>query len=104
MFSKELTSEEGKEWAKALSSLPIQALRSAFERWNRENIYFPKLKQILDLVAEYKASNITDFHPCNACENGWVVIESDAPQYKSGKARSVKRCQCWWDWRNGVTA
>lgn len=58
LFSKELTTEETDFWAKLLKPVPVAAVRYAFDNWNRNARFFPKPKDILELVEAFNLSKI----------------------------------------------
>ena len=99
-FSKELDDLEAKDWANFLSAMPIGLLRQAFEKWNRSNEYFPKIKHISDLVSQFKVKSTTKFQSCGDCQDGWVKIYNGKTEagHDIDKFGAMVRCQCWSRW------
>lgn len=54
MFSRKLEKAEVTIWGDFLHNLDPQAVQYAFDNWNRNGRYFPKPKDILELVDVYK--------------------------------------------------
>jgi hypothetical protein len=63
LFSKELTEPEFQFWTTVLDEHSVAALRYAFENWNRNGRYFPKPKDIIELMDAYKMSKAQYGHP-----------------------------------------
>lgn len=54
LFSRSLEPEEWGAWRAFLGELNPDAVTYAFDNWNRNGRFFPKPKDILDLVATHK--------------------------------------------------
>ena len=113
LFSKDLSDEESSFWAKMLEAIPLHLLRQAFENWQRNGRFFPKPKEILDLIESYKVTNQLKFKSCGKCDDdGWKVvtegvkwrnIKGELVPMKPGN-KAVTRCECWIAWRQGQAA
>lgn len=59
-----------------LDPVPVKYLRDAFDNWNRNGRYFPKPKDIADLVEVYKISAKGRHKACgqNGCMEGWIRV------------------------------
>jgi hypothetical protein len=56
MFAKELTDEEVRVWNDFLREYSLPELRYAFENWVRNSRFFPKPKDIVDLVEAFRVT------------------------------------------------
>jgi hypothetical protein len=54
LFSRTLEPEEWEAWRGFLESQPSSAVEWAFDSWQRNGRFFPKPKDILELVAMYE--------------------------------------------------
>jgi hypothetical protein len=112
MFSKTLEPDEWAAWGKILEPLPSKAMGLAFENWQRNGKFFPKPKDILDLVEVYKTEHRVIFRPCGNCSDGWIVVTEGAKwRDKDGNLRpvapgnkAVRRCECFVTWAAGQRA
>lgn len=104
MFSKDLTEEETAFWANLLQSIEVEALRFAFDNWNRSGRFFPKPAEILELVEAFNLSKRKiegEFRPCGHCDNGWIYVytgRTAAGNPIDAEFGGVRRCQCWLDY------
>ena len=54
LFAKELTAQETQFWKEFLTSYSTESLKYAFDNWNRNGRFFPKPKDITELVEAYE--------------------------------------------------
>ena len=108
LFSRSLEPEEWEVWRGFLDHLPTQPVELAFQNWQRNGRFFPKPKDILDLVETYKVAAQRLFKCCGTCDaEGWVTADNAMRRNTEGvlvpiKGRAVKRCSCWESWRASV--
>lgn len=76
LFARTLDSKEVEVWAHILGELPSNAMRYAFENWQRNGRFFPKPKDILDLVDAYKLAR-TPAGPAHYEHHGQGYGEGD---------------------------
>jgi hypothetical protein len=99
LYSKDLSDEETKFWIGFLEPMTVQSLRYAFDNWNRNGRWFPKPKDIADLVETYKLSlKKTDLPPgCEKCHEGWIKVyegKTAGGNEVSSKVGGAIRCEC----------
>lgn len=90
LFHEELTQAKVKFWKDLLAPLPVAGVEYAFDQWNRNGDFFPKPKDITQLVAMWRESNDAAVKTCGKCQNGWVIVN---PQAKTCDQKA-KRCDC----------
>ena len=103
LFSREITKDEAAIWKKCLESFPSKAIESAFENYHREGRYFPKPRDIIERIEDWKASNRVPFESCGKCQDGWVTVQAKEKKSKGGVELSyfptyAKRCECWYQY------
>jgi hypothetical protein len=91
LFGRTLTEEEGEIWKNVMKEIPATVLVPAFENWQRNGRFFPKPKDILELVEAYKVATAGRFIACgfDGCVDGWKTVTP------GGVDRKVVRCECW---------
>lgn len=102
LFSRSLAAPEIEVWKQFLESYSQKAIEYAFENWQRNGRFFPKPKEILELVNAFKLSNTIEFEPCKECQEGWIRIyegKTAGGHDINPKFGAMTRCQCWLDWR-----
>lgn len=57
LFGKELSSDEVKIWVDFLKPFSLAELRYAFDHWNKNARFFPKPKDIQELVDAFRLSS-----------------------------------------------
>ena len=101
MFNRELTEQDYGVWQKILAHYPINSIDYAFDNWGRNGKQWPKVANILELIAAWFLSNEEDFKCCENCDFGWVRVfegRTDGGKRVDPKVGAVKRCQCLVDW------
>lgn len=101
LFAKDLSEEEVKFWLDFLKPFSLAELRYAFENWHRNGRFFPKPKDVSDLVEAYRMSHVRKFVPCGNCTDGWLRVYSG--RTAGGRAvdpnvGAVTRCGCFQRW------
>jgi len=103
LFSRQLTTDEGKVWMDLVGIYSSKAIEFAFENWQRNGRFFPKPKEIIDLCESYKQSQLVEYRPCGQCYDGWLYLQKDGTPYRRDEdphiGAKVKRCECWYNWR-----
>jgi hypothetical protein len=67
LFSKELSEGESNFWISLLDDWTVSEMRYAFDNWNSNGRYFPKPKEIVELVEAYRLSGQKVGYPgCDA--------------------------------------
>lgn len=90
LFSRVLTTEEFEIWKGIIGNLPRSALNYAFDNWQRNGRFFPKPKDILDLVAAYDLSRTPTGGP-RFSEHGQGYNEGDIlALWKLVSAKSIR--------------
>ena len=106
LFSRTLDPAEIEVWRKFLEPIPPGPIVYAFENWQRNGRFFPKPKDILELVEVFKEnSGERNFTPCGKCEFGWVRVYSGRTangNIVDPKVGAVMRCECFNAWRGRV--
>ena len=100
LFSKEMPDEEQNYWLSVMDPISVAGWRYAFENWNRNGRFFPKPKDILELVDAYKLSKTRPPLPpgCPQCVEGWVKVHSGTTPRGNevdAKVGGVVRCECF---------
>lgn len=101
LWSRTLQPEEFEAWEEALKGVDSGAAIWAFSESRKTARFFPKPKDILDLVCTYKARNMKKFQSCGACEEGWLRIfegRTAGGNSVDQKLGAVVRCSCFVDW------
>lgn len=101
LFSRTLQPEEFEAWEQALAGVDPSAVIWAFADWQKNGRFFPKPKEILDLVASYRAKNQRKFVSCGSCEEGWIRVftgNTAGGNQVDPKLGAMVRCQCFKDW------
>jgi hypothetical protein len=107
LFSKVLHPEVIEGWKSFLGTYSPKAIDWAFDQWNQSGRYFPKPKEILDLISQFKVTNLVEFKSCGQCDEGWVRVfegKTAGGHTVDPKAGAVRRCECWESYRNGNAA
>ena len=102
LFSRKLEPEEVTTWQDFLKGNSSQAIEWAFENWQRNAKFFPKPKDILDLLSTWKVENRLEFKSCGKCEEGFIRIfegKTAGGHNINPKFGAMTRCECWLDWR-----
>lgn len=102
LYSKEMKALDIKAWQEFLKGHTSQAIEWAFENWQRNSKFFPRPKDILDLLGTWKVENRLQFRSCGKCEEGWLRIfegKTAGGHDINPKFGAMTRCQCWLDWR-----
>lgn len=107
LFSRVLTAEEGAAWKTFLSPYSSKAIEWAFEEFQKSHHYFPKPKEILDLVEEFKIQKRVPFVACQQdnCMDGWKQVftgKTVGGHDVDPVLGAVTRCQCFRDYMSGV--
>lgn len=103
LFSRELSVEEVGIWKKLLESFPSKGIEQAFENYQREGKFFPKPKDIIERIEDWKAANRMPFESCGECMDGWLIVTSEEKKTPRGVELSyypqyAERCQCWFQY------
>jgi len=97
IFQKELNEDETKFWAKLMEPIPVNALRYAFDTWNNGAEFFPRPKNILDLVVAYNLSKPKKCPFCGKCHEGWIKTfegTTEGGHPVDPKRGAMTRCEC----------
>jgi len=90
MLHEELTDTKAEYWSKLVANYPPDAVIWAFDNWTRNGDYFPKPKDIRQLVETWCEQISNEFQTCGKCSNGWVIVN---PEGKMSEHKA-RRCGC----------
>lgn len=79
-----------KIWTKALSNCTDPAIEWAFDSWQRNGTFFPKIAEIMPLIHAYGSSAANRFQTCGNCHDGYVITNPEAKPCDY----VVRRCEC----------
>lgn len=102
LLSHKVSESDLRDWSQFLGSYSDKAIEYAFEKWHEKaKLFFPKIKEILDLCQQFQSENRVEFRSCGKCDSdGYIEFEASEARTRSGiqlsyKPRVVTRCQCW---------
>lgn len=107
LFSRVLTAEEGAAWKTFLSPYSSKGIEWAFGEWQKTGKFFPKPKEILDLLEEFKVAKRAPFVACqeDGCMDGWKQVftgKTVGGHNVDPVMGAVTRCHCFQDYMAGV--
>lgn len=90
LLHEEMTDAKADYWSKFLAQYPAQAVIWAFDNWTRNAEYFPKPKDITQLVSTWRESQENEVKTCGGCDSGWIIVNPEAKRSE----QKAKRCDC----------
>lgn len=107
LFSRPLEPETINIWSEFLSPYGKVPIEYAFTKWNESAKWFPKPKDILELIQSYRVQNRVKYQPCgqDGCMDGWVQVFTGTTAGGNPVdpvMGAVTRCHCFRDYMSGV--
>jgi len=90
LFHEEMTAAKAEFWKEILSEYPPAGVEWAFQNWNRNGSYFPKPRDIIQLINAWRESEDAGVKTCSKCDSGWIVVNPEAKKSE----QQARRCDC----------